>query len=124
MASEAMAGVARCQQLRDLDLARAPAQLAEAGDRLAMAGNDDNGFAALDLVEDPRQMGLRLRRLDLAHIWAVRQVKMTWSYVYEENRGSIGASDRACARPDRPGGAAKGPSFSDQHRRGKIAMIA
>jgi hypothetical protein len=98
-----MAGVARRQQLRNPDLARAPAPLAEAGDRLvdfclaalglahqagdrpAVTGND-NGLAALDLVEDLRQMGLRLRRRDLAHIWAIRQVKMT-GHMYARRTG-------------------------------------
>jgi hypothetical protein len=38
----------------------------EAGDRPAMAGDND-GFAALYLVEDLRQMRLRFGGLDLSH---------------------------------------------------------
>jgi hypothetical protein len=89
--------VAGCQQFRDGDPASAPTQFAEArdrlvdlglpplrlwhepGDRPAVAGDDD-GFAALDVVEDLRQMRLRFRGLDLSHIraifdWPIRLVE-------------------------------------------------
>jgi hypothetical protein len=76
--------VARCQQLRNGDLASPLPQFGKSRDRLvdlglaalrlrheagdcpAVTGND-NGFTALDCVEYLRQMRLRFRGLDLSH---------------------------------------------------------
>lgn len=53
------------------DLRLAAADLGhDSGDGVAMAGNDD-GFAALHLIEQPGQVRFGLRRLNLSHIRSI-----------------------------------------------------
>jgi hypothetical protein len=76
-----MAFVARCYQFcyRLIDLGLPALRFRhEAGDRPPMAGDDDS-FTALDLVEELRQMGFRLRGLDFSHnrhefVWSIQLV--------------------------------------------------
>src|ERR1700751_3584131 len=86
-----------CQNLLDEDLAGVLAQLLDIGERPvdlllstirlgddpcdspAMPGDDDR-LAALDLVKQPGQMGLRFRRLDFACHAAFQLVESTGHY--------------------------------------------
>jgi hypothetical protein len=91
--SAAVSFVACRQQLCNGDLADPLTQRAEAGDRLVYLGlpalrlgyeagdrppvtGDDDSFAALDLVEDLRQVRLCLGGLDFSHIWR----QFGWSF--------------------------------------------